>query len=278
MNKKQVATMMTLSAMLLSSGAAVYADEQTTSSEESIVRGVQQADGTIAWTEPFQITDKDGNSVDGTINPNDPGLISEAEPSNQNTDTITSPVDPSTPVTPPTDGGDPVAPAPIDPVIPTDPAPSEPPVTDVPAPSDPTVPPTTTQTEPLTPPAEQPTLPQTTQQMPRTTVSQTKPQTVGKSTEPSQVAQPITEPIQTNTGAVITGTQGGQVVLSDGTLTSPEEVGGRLNADNTITVTKADGTLTTLPNTGEGTTGLLSVLGLSLLGVLTYVKKFKFND
>ncbi|HEM3667502.1 TPA: LPXTG cell wall anchor domain-containing protein [Streptococcus suis] len=97
------------------------------------------------------------------------------------------------------------------------------------------------------------------------------------STVTGQVVQDVNanNPIYTNTGAAIVSTQNGQLVLSDGSTVVPEVIGAITNADKTITVTKADGTKATLPETGE-TTSLLSVLVAGLLGLLGFLFKKKW--
>lgn len=95
------------------------------------------------------------------------------------------------------------------------------------------------------------------------------------STSTGQLVQNVTvdAPVQTNTGFSIVSTQNGQVVLSDGSTVSPEAIGAVTNADKTITVTKADGKKATLPQTGDEKTGLLTVLGVALIGMATFFKK-----
>lgn len=85
------------------------------------------------------------------------------------------------------------------------------------------------------------------------------------STSTGQTVQDVTaqNPVKTNTGAQIVSTRDGQVILSDGTVTSPEAIGAKTNEDKTITVTKEDGSKVTLPHTGDAKT-----LGLSFLGAL----------
>lgn len=87
------------------------------------------------------------------------------------------------------------------------------------------------------------------------------------STVTGQVVQNVTTqaPVVTNTGATIVSTKDGQLVLSDGSTVTPEAVGATTNSDKTITVTKADGTKTTLPETGDKARSLLSILGAGLL-------------
>lgn len=83
------------------------------------------------------------------------------------------------------------------------------------------------------------------------------------STVTGQTVQDVTEqnPVRTNTGAQIVSTRDGQVILSDGTVTSPEAIGAKTNADKTITVTKEDGSTVTLPHTGDKNTVAFGILG-----------------
>jgi len=84
----------------------------------------------------------------------------------------------------------------------------------------------------------------------------------------------IKDPVETNTGAAIVSTQNGNVVLSDGSVVAPEEVGGTVNEDKTISVTDKDGKLKTLPNTGT-TESILGTIGAMLLTAVSYVYKKK---
>ena len=83
------------------------------------------------------------------------------------------------------------------------------------------------------------------------------------STSTGQTVQDVTKqnPVRTNTGAQIVSTRDGQVILSDGTVTSPEAIGAKTNADKTITVTKEDGSTVTLPHTGDKNTVAFGILG-----------------
>ena len=95
------------------------------------------------------------------------------------------------------------------------------------------------------------------------------------STSTGQVVHDVTkEPVETNTGASIVSTQNGNVVLSDGSVVAPEEVGGTVNEDKTISVTDKDGKLKTLPNTGT-TESILGVIGSMLLTAVGYFYKKK---
>lgn len=95
------------------------------------------------------------------------------------------------------------------------------------------------------------------------------------STSTGQVVHDVTkEPVETNTGASIVSTQSGNVVLSDGSVVAPEEVGGTVNEDKTISVTDKDGKLKTLPNTGTAES-ILGAIGAMLLTAVSYVYKKK---
>lgn len=98
------------------------------------------------------------------------------------------------------------------------------------------------------------------------------------STSTGQTVQDVTEqnPVRTNTGAQIVSTRDGQVILSDGTVTSPESIGAKTNADKTITVTKEDGSTVTLPHTGDKNTVAFGILGaMTAVAGLTLAFKHK---
>ena len=113
---------------------------------------------------------------------------------------------------------------------------------------------------------------------PKTTVEaneQGKSQIGTTSTSTGQVVHDVTkEPVETNTGASIVNTQGGNVVLSDGSVVAPEEVGGTVNEDKTISVTDKEGKLKTLPNTGT-VESILSAIGGMLMTAVGYFYKKK---
>ena len=93
------------------------------------------------------------------------------------------------------------------------------------------------------------------------------------STSTGQVVHDVTkEPVETNTGVSIVSTQNGNVVLSDGSVVAPEEVGGTVNEDKTISVTDKDGKLKTLPNTGTAES-ILGAIGAMLLTAVGYFYK-----
>jgi len=84
----------------------------------------------------------------------------------------------------------------------------------------------------------------------------------------------VKDPVETNKGVAIVSTQNGNVVLSDGSVVAPEEVGGTVNEDKTISVTDKDGKLKTLPNTGTAES-ILGAIGAMLLTAVSYVYKKK---
>ena len=96
------------------------------------------------------------------------------------------------------------------------------------------------------------------------------------STSTGQVVHDVTkEPVETNTGASIVSTRNGNVVLSDGSVVAPEEVGGTVNEDKTISVTDSEGKLKTLPNTGTAES-ILGAIGAMLLTSVGYFYKKKY--
>ena len=93
------------------------------------------------------------------------------------------------------------------------------------------------------------------------------------STSTGQVVHDVTkEPVETNTGASIISTKDGNVVLSDGSVVAPEEIGATVNEDKTISVTDKEGKLKTLPNTGTAES-ILGAIGAMLLTAVGYFYK-----
>ncbi|MGT2754537.1 LPXTG cell wall anchor domain-containing protein [Streptococcus ovis] len=270
-------TGMTIGVVL--AGTGVGADE---------TQSLAPKDDVIIVTEPYKSINTDLTLLNGD---------SQKSPENNTTIVPPDPTNPSV-ISPSTDGnGEQVTPVPIpnpsNPTIPTEPtlpAPGEgtdgkvlptpiPDPTPIPSPSEPSVQPTPTpsgQSEPnsepdpnTNPPEPVPSEPKTADQAQR----QGKSQVGTLSTITGQTVQPINEPILTNTGSVIASTQNGQIILNDGSAVAPEVIGGVTNTDNTITITKADGTKATLPHTGDSATGLLSFAGIFLLGITGFIKK-----
>ena len=80
---------------------------------------------------------------------------------------------------------------------------------------------------------------------------------------------PDTKPIETNKGTV-TGTDNGKVIIKDATTgeerkVAPEELGGKVEKDGTVTIKEKDGKLTRLPNTGVEESIPMVVAGMTML-------------
>lgn len=241
MKKKQLLSALALSTLALAQAGFVSADEVT------------PVDPSAPSTE-----------VVTPVEPSTPAVTTDTTvPVDVTTTEQTTPVDPTTPsteVTPPSDeqGKDNAG----DNLEVTDPSQGEQPAPSGEQGKD-------NAGENLDVPSEQP---KTTEQANQQGVSQ-----VGTvSTSTGQVVQNVTPdaPVQTNTGASIVSTQNGQVVLSDGSTVAPEAIGAVTNTDKTITVTKADGTKATLPETGEAA-NFLAVVGTGLLGLVGFLFKKK---
>ena len=97
------------------------------------------------------------------------------------------------------------------------------------------------------------------------------------SSSTGQVVHDVTKaPVETNTGASIISTNGGNLVLSDGSVVAPEALGAVTNEDKTISVSTADGKMVTLPNTGTEKSFLAAIGGLLLTAVSYFYKKQLF--
>ena len=80
---------------------------------------------------------------------------------------------------------------------------------------------------------------------------------------------PDTKPIETDKGTV-TGTEDGKVIIKDTTTgeerkVAPEELGGKVEKDGTVTIKEKDGKLTRLPNTGVEESLPMLVAGMTML-------------
>lgn len=266
MNKKQVLTTLALSTIALAQAGFVSADEVT------------PIDSSAPTTE--------------VVTPTAPSASTETEaPSNQSTEPSVTPVDPTAPSDKDNAGS-------LDGVPADKPAPSDKPqdkdnagsLDGVPTPSD--KPQDKDNAGSLDGvPADKPapsdkaqdkdnagSLDGVPNEQPKTTDQanqQGKSQIGTTSTSTGQVVHDVTkEPVETNTGASIVSTQNGNVVLSDGSVVAPEEVGGTVNEDKTISVTDSEGKLKTLPNTGTAES-ILGAIGAMLLTAVSYVYKKK---
>ncbi|HGD5620274.1 TPA: LPXTG cell wall anchor domain-containing protein [Streptococcus agalactiae] len=241
MMKKPLLATLLLSSALLSVSTLASADEATTPTDPTTAPVV------VTPTEPSQ-------PVDATPAPA-PAPDTEA------------PVDTTTPVETPTDPT--TAPAPTDPTTtPTTEESSQPEVT----PESPKTEETPDTTEPAT---EKPVSKPEVSQPAQPTEGQVSPST-------GQVVSTVTTeaPVETAAGVSIVSTREGKVVLSDGSEVAPETIGGKTNEDQTITVTKKDGSKVTLPHTGDAKTLGLSLLGalMALTGALVWKQKKVQNN
>ena len=249
MNKKQVLATLALSTIALAQAGFVSADE------------LAPIDSSAPATE--------------VVTPTTPSASTETEaPATQPTEPSVTPVDPTTPSVQDKDNAGSLDGVPTD-----NPAPSDKPLdkdnagsldgvtTDKPAPSD--KPQDKDNAGSLDGvPAEKP---KTTDQANQ----QGKSQIGTTSTSTGQVVHDVTkEPVETNTGASIVSTQNGNVVLSNGSVVAPEEIGGTVNEDKTISVTDKEGKLKTLPNTGTAES-ILGTIGAMLLTAVGYFYKKK---
>lgn len=260
MNKKQVLATLALSTLALAQAGYVSADE------------LAPIDSSAPTTE--------------VVTPTAPSASTETEaPAVQPTEPSVTPVDPTTPDTSSTTD----KPQGKDNAESLDGVPTDKPVT-----------PDTSSTTDKGEPAIQPALPEAVvtnkgtpevqpelpkaelpkAELPKTTAEaneQGKSQIGTTSTSTGQVVHDVTkEPVETNTGASIVSTQGGNVVLSDGSVVAPEEIGGTVNEDKTISVTDKEGKLKTLPNTGTAKSILTTIGGMLMTAVGYFYKKKLF--
>ncbi len=244
LNKKNILSMLTLSALVLSNSVVAFADETTP----------------IDSSAPIDITQPSTPTEPSTDVP------TPVEP--------TQPVEPTTPTEEPTTPEEPTVP--VDPTLPSTEQPKEEESTQPTEPS--TIPetPTNPKEEPKqdVPQPETPTPPKTAEEAVNNGESQ-----VGTiSTETKQPVEAVTpdKPIVTDTGYTIISTDNSQPIIryADGSTAtvSAESIGAVVNKDKTISVKTADGQMKTLPNTGDANS-LLSLLGIFLLGVVGYYRK-----
>ena len=252
MNKKQVLATLALSTIALAQAGYVSADELAPIDSSAPTTEV------VTPTAPSTSTETEAPAVQPTA----PSASTETEaPAVQPTEPSVTPVDPTTPDTSSTtDKGEPA----IQPALP------EAVVTNKGTP----------EVQPELPKAELPKAELPKAELPKTTVEaneQGKSQIGTTSTSTGQVVHDVTkEPVETNTGASIVSTQGGNVVLSDGSVVAPEEVGGTVNEDKTISVTDKEGKLKTLPNTGTAESILSAIGGMLMTAVGYFYKKKLF--
>ena len=260
MNKKQVLATLALSTIALAQAGYVSADELAPVDSSAPTTEV------VTPTAPSASTETEAPAVQPTA----PSASTETEaPAVQPTEPSVTPVDPTIPAntSSTTDKGEPAIQPELSEVVVSDkgepaiqPELSEAVVTNKGTP----------EVQPELPKAEKP---KTTDEA----NEQGKSQIGTISTATGQVVHDVTKaPVETNTGASIVSTQGGNVVLSDGSVVAPEEVGGTVNEDKTISVTDKEGKLKTLPNTGTAKSILTTIGGMLMTAVGYFYKKKLF--
>ena len=260
MNKKQVLATLALSTIALAQAGYVSADELAPVDSSAPTTEV------VTPTAPSASTETEAPAVQPTA----PSASTETEaPAVQPTEPSVTPVDPTIPAntSSTTDKGEPAIQPELSEVVVSDkgepaiqPELSEAVVTNKGTP----------EVQPELPKAEKP---KTTDEA----NEQGKSQIGTISTATGQVVHDVTKaPVETNTGASIVSTQGGNVVLSDGSVVAPEEVGGTVNEDKTISVTDKEGKLKTLPNTGTAESILSAIGGMLMTAVGYFYKKKLF--
>ncbi len=268
MNKKQVLSTLALSTLALSTLALAQAG-YVSADELAPIDSSAPTTEVVTPTAPSTSTETEAPAVQPTapsasteteapaVQPTAPSASTETEaPAVQPTEPSVTPVDPTTPDTSSTtDKGEPA----IQPALP------EAVVTNKGTP----------EVQPELPKAELPKA-----EKPKTTDEaneQGKSQIGTTSTATGQVVHDVTKaPVETNTGASIVSTQDGNVVLSDGSVVAPEEIGGTVNEDKTISVTDKEGKLKTLPNTGTAKSILTTIGGMLMTAVGYFYKKKLF--
>ena len=199
-----------------------------------------------------------------------------AEEPKANTDTVVTETKPSEPTVPSADSVDTGNKAPETPAVPVpskDDKGTETPVIP-PVPSTEDKKPSTEETKPSTEetkPSTEETKPSTEDKKPST--EETKPSTEDKKDYTKlPVVDPTvqnTKPIETNKGTV-TGTDNGKVIVKDASTgeerkVAPEELGGKVEKDGTVTIKEKDGKITRLPNTGVEESIPMVVTGITML-------------
>ena len=280
MKKTSFIALITLSSLVLSQVAA-FADESTVpvDSTASVVVTPTQPSSTPSETNPTPIIPPVDNTATPNVTPSIPDTSASTDPTTPSTtepskDDAVLPKDSSSTVEPSTDKQD----ATTSPSEDTTQKPSDQPSqTDTTDKQDTTATDNNTVTVPtvdggkttLTPSVDVPTNnPNVSAQ---TAVNAGASQVGTTSQVTGQIVQNVTPaaPVYTNTGYQIVSTVNSQVVVAyaDGSraTVSPEEVGGTVNADKTISVQTASGEMKTLPSTGDELGLLTSFSGFVLL-------------
>ena len=273
MTKKSILAAVTVSALTLSQLGSVSADEvevvDPTASSEIVVSEETTSQSSSDVTSPTVPSDTETPIIDDSGSSSTPST-------GDNTGEVT--VD--DPTVPGTSEEEPSTPEPTETEEPETPSQPEEPTTDpTDQPGTVDVPTTDGGTSTVTPDTS---IPTNNPNISAETAANAGASQVGTTSHVTgQVVQDVTSdaPVYTNTGATIISTQNSQVILADGTITSPESIGATTNSDGTISVTTATGESTTLPMTGDSNTTLLSLLGIALaaIGGFLFKKRQRFN-
>lgn len=87
-----------------------------------------------------------------------------------------------------------------------------------------------------------------------------------------------TSPVVTETGENIVFTQNGFLVLDNGTVITPESIGGRINSNNTITVKDVNGKELNLPSTNTIASSILSSIGGLIFTLVVLFGYYNYSD
>ncbi|HEM3703784.1 TPA: LPXTG cell wall anchor domain-containing protein [Streptococcus suis] len=235
LNKKNILSMLTLSALVLSNSAVAFADETTPIDSSAPIDITQPSTPTEPSTdvptpvEPSQPVEPTTPTEEPTV-PVDPTLPSTDQPKEE---TPTQPTEPST--TPDT--------------------PKEEPKQDIPQPDTPTPPKTAEEAA------------NKGESQIGTISTETK--------QPVETVTPDTPIVTDTGYTIISTDNSQPVIrYADGSTAtvSAESIGAVVNKDKTISVKTADGQTKTLPNTGEAQS-LLALIGTFLLGAIGYYRK-----
>ncbi|HFI0795723.1 TPA: LPXTG cell wall anchor domain-containing protein [Streptococcus suis] len=262
MFKKSIASILVLSAALLLQTVPVFADEILPVDSSAPIEATGQSTDTSLTEEST-----DTSSVSEVVSPSvDPVDTSE-------------PVDPSEPVVPTVPEAENTTPTepvevPIDPTTPSTDSttPSSTNSSQGTAETTPGLSETPSETPPVAP-TESPV--KTTEEVNQTGESQVG--TISTSTGQEVVEVTPEKPITTEAGFVIIGTENSQPIVryADGTTATvaAEAIGAVVNLDRTISVKTTEGIMTTLPETGEVASLMISLLGVTLLGLTGFLKQ-----
>ncbi|MDW8750550.1 LPXTG cell wall anchor domain-containing protein [Streptococcus suis] len=261
MFKKSMASILALSTAILLQVMPVFAGETLPLDSSAPIEAMEQGIDTYGPEEPTETSSVPEVTIpaepidtSGPVDPSEPVVPTVPEVENTTpTEPVEAPIDPTSPST--------------DSTIPSSPTPTQgtsentPGLSEVPSETPPVV------------PTESPE--KTTEEVNQTGESQVG--TISTSTGQEVVEVTPEKPITTEAGFVIIGTENSQPIVryadgSTATVTA-EAIGAVVNPDRTISVKTTEGTMTTLPETGEVASLMISLLGITLLGLTSFLKQ-----